>query len=115
MDLQAPLAESKPVCGEQSEWIDLEHVSSPSLIGTVGEQLARLHLTTQGLEDNFGFHVDTYLGQRRQDNARDNDLLSFFVQRRLDPEVFPCDTRQTIKHLEGKGLHNVQRGLHDLG
>jgi len=69
------------------EWVEMKRSITPNLVGRVAEQLAALHLNSLEKSRNHGYHMDTFLGQRRQRNSEMKDFLEFFAEKRLEPEI----------------------------
>ena len=71
------------------EWVELKRDITPNIVSDVAEQLARLHIASEGMSTECGFSVNTFLGQREQDNTiqQGADVLEFFASRRLEPEI----------------------------
>ncbi|HEU4575412.1 MAG TPA: fructosamine kinase family protein [Chitinophagaceae bacterium] len=70
------------------QWLLLEWIESgersPEFWKSFGRQLAALHHITQS---GFGFTSNNFMGALPQDNQRTDTWLSFFVQRRLQPQL----------------------------
>lgn len=71
------------------EWVELKRDINPLVVSDVAQQLARVHLSTEGMSEDYGFGVNTFLGEREQDNtmSRGVDVLDFLTSRRLEPEI----------------------------
>ena len=71
------------------EWVELQRNLNPTVVSDVAEQLARMHLASAGMSHDYGFSVNTFLGEREQDNTMQEgvDVLDFFTSRRLEPEL----------------------------
>ena len=71
------------------EWVELQRTINPLVVSDVAQQLARVHLSTEGMSQDYGFGINTFLGEREQDNtiSRGVDVLDFLTSRRLEPEI----------------------------
>lgn len=68
-----------------AEWIDLRNRLDSSLTGTVGEMLATMH--TEGQLQECGFPCETFFRGRPYKNSPKKDLVEFFLETRLEPEI----------------------------
>jgi hypothetical protein len=71
------------------EWVELDRNLNPLVVSDVAQQLARVHLSSEGMSRDYGFSINTFLGERELDNTiKSNvDILDFFCTRRLEPEI----------------------------
>lgn len=71
------------------EWVELKRDINPNIVSDVAQQLARVHLSTVGMSKDYGFSINTFLGEIEQDNTlqRGVDVLDFFTTRRLEPMI----------------------------
>ena len=71
------------------EWVELKRDINPKIVSDVAQQLARVHLSTDGMSKDYGFSINTFLGEIEQDNTlkRGVDVLDFFTTRRLEPMI----------------------------
>ncbi|MEM9897447.1 MAG: fructosamine kinase family protein [Bacteroidota bacterium] len=65
------------------EWIDTSGTSK-HFWETFGQSLASLHRETQ---DNFGYHVNNYIGRLEQMNTLQSKWHEFFISARLEPQL----------------------------
>jgi protein-ribulosamine 3-kinase len=65
------------------EWID-SGLRTPGFWKVFGEQLAALHRQTARI---FGLPHDNYMGALPQDNSPSPDWITFFIKRRLEPQL----------------------------
>ena len=76
-----------------------------------GEQLAGLHHVTNAY---FGFGTDNYMGALPQPNNHHNNWNTFFVQRRLQPQIKLAAERQLLTSRHVSMFENLYPRLWDI-
>jgi len=69
------------------QWLDLRVPprGDRAVLGACGAALGHLHRSSQGRVEAYGFEQDTFIGAWRQDNARRDDWVDFYIEQRLRP------------------------------
>lgn len=69
------------------QWLDLRVPprGDRAVLAVCGAALGQLHRSSQGGVEAYGFEQDTFIGAWRQDNARRDDWLDFYIEQRLRP------------------------------
>lgn len=85
--LRVPQAQASGITGMQSwlllEWLDLQPAGSAAA-ERLGEGLAEMHRVTA---ETFGAHRDNYIGATPQKNGSVKVWVTFYVKRRLQPQL----------------------------
>jgi fructosamine-3-kinase len=109
--VRVPAVRAVGVSGEQAylalEWLELGS-ASPACEARLGEQLAWQHRVSA---PRFGWHRDNTIGSTPQPNARSDDWVSFFRERRL---AFQLDLARRNGH-DGALLNRGARLLELMG
>lgn len=106
------------------EWVDLAPFGLWMEGGQaiLGKSIAELHtssMTAGNASQQFGFGVDTYLGELRLDNNWDNDWVRFFVEKRLTPRLqdalLRVGSQYGTSNEDANALRAVAERVQDVG
>lgn len=76
------------------EWIDIDFFTPASMFD-LGARLAKMHQTRN---TEYGLFTANFMGSLFQDNATDKDWLSFFLLRRLEPQLELAKEKKLLTH-----------------
>jgi protein-ribulosamine 3-kinase len=93
----------------------LEHIESglktDDFWKRFGEQLAALHQVTS---EQFGLDTDNYMGALSQQNEPMDDWCSFFIHRRLEPQVKRAVDNHLMEVQQARRFNSLYRQLPSL-
>ncbi|MCW3119136.1 MAG: Fructosamine/Ketosamine-3-kinase [Chitinophagaceae bacterium] len=109
--IRVPEIISYYVTGEQQflilEWIE-EGVQTPSFWKAFGEQLAKLHKTTN---TSFGYCEDNYMGALFQSNVFSANWVHFFIHCRLQPQIHLATDNGLLEQKHISSFENLYKKL----
>lgn len=85
------------------EWIDIDFFTPASMFD-LGIKLAKMHLTRN---TEYGLFTSNYMGSLLQDNATDTDWLSFFIEKRLEPQIELASRQQFLTNQDRSDFQKV--------